>query len=569
MSKLYIPSMYELDPARKDLTPLYPDDSMIVGDEIYYDKWCGYVRYKGGTYPEGDQRVVYDLNGKSAEQIQSELGARDDSYPSPIMGHNHMLTIIDSSIDNNPEYKNKPIYLDDPNYIKKENIRGVHWAGGADVVLGAEYYAVNKSCFSTDGKTTSPVTTYTNPTRDMPYIVSTSTREIPNAINYNFRDFGITHHDQQMIYPGGWVRMIESVTEVDHTESTGRSGFEEFLHDFAMSLLDSSADAMEESKRAGSAIFILSAVILIFLAITTNVDDYYSPVTLELSYGALYTLKNRIQSKFTLMIESSELGEESFKKIKVVNNNYNYLWALPSFSSGNYCHHPWTLDFTPRKPRSLAAILYTGSQHYTGNEISLYVEQGKNTEMYYVNDLENLGIGSSSVNSYKIMKNFRVSFGCGGKGRDANRLIMAHGTNGGSYIHNIGNSIASENGYFGSNDWENPFKSQLRNIYVQRYYGSTSRYSDHVNITDIYSNVFRLYQGVYSFDSLQNWPGGALKSQSIFDISIPDGMRCVLINHPHATGEFGNSVVFTKYADDHDYLKTIQFQSIIIDYVEP
>jgi hypothetical protein len=549
---------------------MYPNGSLQTGAGMVYDVWGGYLRYADGTYPDGDQQVIYDLNGKSAEQIQKDLGACDGNYPSPIMGHNHSLRIIDSSIDNNPDYKNKPIYLDDPNYIKKENIRGIHWSGGADALFGAEFAAINNSCFSTNGKTISPVTTYTNPTREHAFKVSTSVREIPNAINYNFRDFGVSDHDQRMIYPGGWVRMVESVTEVDVKPSPGRSGFEQFLYDFAMSAIEEGGTVMEDSKRVGMASMILGSVILIILAIISNVDDYYSPVTLELSYGALYTLKNRIQSKFTVMIESSALGEESFQKIQVRDDDGMtfYYYALPKFSSENYCHHPWTLDFTPRKPKSLAAILFQNGD-FSGIEYPLYVEEGKNTAMYYLSDLQNLGIGSSSVGGYKIMQNFRVSFGCGGWGRDENRLVMAHGCVGGSYILNTGNSVASQGGYFGSDPWENPFKSELRNIYMQRYHGHKSDGSDHVEIRDTNKKTFHLYQGVYSYDSLRNWPGGALNSETIFEIFIPHGMRCVLINQPHATGETGNSVVFTKYADNHDYLKTIQFQSIIVDWEQP
>jgi hypothetical protein len=563
----YLPQEYEIDPTRSDLQPLYKNSSVTEGGETNYDTWSGYIRYRGGTYPEGDRQVVYDLNGKSLEQIQNELGAREGSYPSPIMGHNHSLRIIDSSIDNNPDYKDRPIYLDDPNYIKKENIRGIHWSGGADGVFGAEFAAINNSCFSTNGKTISPVSTFTNPTRENPYSVSTSVREIPNAINYNFRDFGVTDHDQKEIYQGGWVRMVESVTEVDAKPSEGRSGFEQFLYDFAKSLLDSTADAMEESKRAGSAIMIISAIILIFLAIFNNVDDYYSPVSLELSYGALYTLKNRIQSKITLMIESSELGEESFTQIKVYAENHNYLWALPSFSSTNYCHHPWTLDFTPRKPRTLAAILYWGT--YNGSEIPLYVEEGQNTNMYYVTDLEKIGCYTTSCDSYKIMQNFRVSFGCGGWARDENRLVMAHGVSSGSYVHNVGHPRSVIKGYWGNDAWEHPFYTDLRNVYVQRIHGLESQGTDQIEIRDTSSKTFKFKQGVYTFDSLWNWPGGPLKSGTIFDIYIPPGLRCVLINHPHATGDTGNSVVFTKNADDHEYLKTIQFQSIIVDWEQP
>jgi hypothetical protein len=104
---------------------------------------------------------------------------------------------------------------------------------------------------------------------------------------------------------------------------------------------------------------------------------------------------------------------------------------------------------------------------------------------------------------------------------------------------------------------------------MQRYHGHKSDGSDHVEIRDTNKKTFHLYQGVYSYDSLRNWPGGALNSETIFEIFIPHGMRCVLINQPHATGETGNSVVFTKYADNHDYLKTIQFQSIIVDWEQP
>jgi hypothetical protein len=132
----------------------------------------------------------------------------------------------------------------------------------------------------------------------------------------------------------------------------------------------------------------------------------------------------------------------------------------------------------------------------------------------------------------------------------------------------MGNSKSTQIGYFGSDAWENPFHSQLRNVYVQRYHGHKSQKTDQIEIRDTIGKTFNFFQGVYTFDSLHNWPGGPLNSGTIFDIFIPSGMRCVLINHPHATGELGNSVVFTKYASNHDYLKTIQFQSIIVDWEE-